>query len=250
MYRDDLEAQRARVRTLEAELELEQRRREAAEAEVLAAQAARDEARLEAGLGVKGGRQARRRRQRLVAFQLALAAVIAAGVVLTVQLKLGGRDEADKASVSAAQRKQLYKLRHQVERLTKLNESQGLLLRQQALEQRRGAAAMTRGSPDAGALPDRGPDLPRRLGGNEAAAQVVFTRARAAYVKGQHLQARELARAALKMWPDQPRAWLILGASSCAMRDLSSARSAHARLGDRRQKLLRKLCQRQGISLE
>ncbi|MCC6747652.1 MAG: hypothetical protein IT371_08350 [Deltaproteobacteria bacterium] len=56
MYRDELEALQARVKTLEAELHLEQRRREAAEAGAAAARAAAVEAELSARrLTRKGG---------------------------------------------------------------------------------------------------------------------------------------------------------------------------------------------------
>lgn len=242
MYRDDLEATQARVRTLEAELEAEQQHRAAAEAEVDAANAARDEARLEAKRSHKatgsGGR-----------LTTVVPISVAAGVLLTWAgfslFSIPSAMDPKQSLEEEATRRRLGKLKREVKQLRKLNEAQGLMLRRQARRRSQQPLVIKR------ALSRTATDARVDRSTLGEASNVLLSRASEAYVKGNYVMARELARGALEVKYDNQKALQILGASACFLKDRFWARRAYQRLvGDQRKQLLRKICLRGGVQLE
>jgi len=108
MYRDDLEAAQASIRTLEASLEAEQQRRLAAEAATRAADAARDEALISAKRrGVNGATPIQRHWMSLI--------VLCIGTMILGFLWIGSRSERARSNM------QLRRMNYEVDKMRQQN---------------------------------------------------------------------------------------------------------------------------------
>jgi cell division septum initiation protein DivIVA len=72
--------------------------------------------------------------------------------------------------------------------------------------------------------------------------------AQAAYVHGDYAGAIKLAKRAAPALPS--KAWRVVGASSCFLKDVAGAREAYQRLGDQQREFLRYVCARNAIKLD
>lgn len=71
--------------------------------------------------------------------------------------------------------------------------------------------------------------------------------AQEAFVKGEYKKAIELARPQIKTAPQ--RAWRVIGASSCFLKDKPTAGDAYEKLDDQGKAFLRYVCGRNAIQL-
>lgn len=76
----------------------------------------------------------------------------------------------------------------------------------------------------------------------------ILKQAEAAYVDGQYANSIELAQKG--MADDSLRAWRILGANYCMLKDKTKAQEALTKLDAPGQKYLRYVCKRQTITLD
>ena len=98
-----------------------------------------------------------------------------------------------------------------------------------------------------GAAPELDPQaLPRAVPGS---SDQVFRPARDAYIHGRYDEARSEARRILQTDPDNPRAWRLLGTSSCYLKDQSTVNEAFGHLRGPERKFMRHICERTGIEL-
>jgi hypothetical protein len=72
--------------------------------------------------------------------------------------------------------------------------------------------------------------------------------AQKAYVHGDYASAIRLAKRAAPSLP--AKAWRVVGASSCFLKDLAGAREAYSRLGEREREFLRYVCARNALTLD
>src|SRR5438128_1012445 len=70
-----------------------------------------------------------------------------------------------------------------------------------------------------------------------------------AYVNGEYDKSRSLARHVLDIEPDNARAWRLVGASSCQLKDRESALAAWNRVGEPEKKFIAYVCQRSGVTV-
>jgi len=68
-------------------------------------------------------------------------------------------------------------------------------------------------------------------------------------VHGEYGNAIELARKALKEDPGTAKAWRLIGASSCFLKDKTNAATAWTKIGNQDKQFLRYVCQRNGITV-
>jgi hypothetical protein len=69
-----------------------------------------------------------------------------------------------------------------------------------------------------------------------------------AYVHGDYAGAIKLAKRAVPALPS--KAWRVVGASSCFLKDVDGAREAYSRLGQQEREFLRYVCARNAIKLD
>jgi hypothetical protein len=72
--------------------------------------------------------------------------------------------------------------------------------------------------------------------------------AQSAYVHGDYPAAIRLAKRAAPSLP--AKAWRVVGASSCFLKDVAGAREAYTRLGEREREFLRYVCARNAVKLD
>ncbi|MBK6846212.1 MAG: DnaJ domain-containing protein [Proteobacteria bacterium] len=94
-------------------------------------------------------------------------------------------------------------------------------------------------SPTAGAPPAVDP----------ATLSGLLDRAWSAYRKGFYSEAATQAAQVLRLAPEDPQAWSIVGASACYLKQDKQAQSAYAMLDTQRRQLLRRVCDRMGVNL-
>jgi pSer/pThr/pTyr-binding forkhead associated (FHA) protein len=82
---------------------------------------------------------------------------------------------------------------------------------------------------------------------NNAAAEKLYQEAQDAYVHGQYTNAIELAVKLKKMQPG--KAWRIIGASNCFLKDRSGAMSAYSKLDPTGRQFLKYVCSRNAITI-
>ena len=73
--------------------------------------------------------------------------------------------------------------------------------------------------------------------------------AQQAWLRKHYASAIEKARAALELSPDQPLAYQIIGACSCVLQNTEDAQQAASHLDPARKKLVRTLCEKNGVIL-
>ncbi len=95
--------------------------------------------------------------------------------------------------------------------------------------------------------PDPPPRPPPESGGDPEA---LYQDAQQAWLRGQYMLAIDSARRALKARPSMTKAYQIIAACSCSLKQASDAVKAYERLDDNQKKLVKSLCQKAGIELE
>jgi hypothetical protein len=83
-------------------------------------------------------------------------------------------------------------------------------------------------------------------GGDIAALEKKFAEAQDAYVHGQYATARDLA---MPLTKGLPKAWRIVGASSCFLKDKDAASKAFNKLDPQGKQFLKYVCSRTGLTL-
>lgn len=253
MYRDDGEALRSRVRVLEAELARERDLRIAAEADLRTALASGSSARRHSSPGsssetIAASARLRRRLGLLAALGALAGLVVALGILIR---------SSDPATVPALEpearglrtlRTERAQLLAELDRMRKLSDEQGLLLRQREMKLHHGAAPAP--PRDSGPSPQlQLPTASAQGPSPTGSAEVLLGQAQAAYVAGRHGVAAMLARQVLLQAPANEPAWQVLGASACLLGDEGEARQALLQLRPAQQQLVAGLCKAKGIVL-
>jgi hypothetical protein len=237
MYRDDLEALRARLTTVEAELKAEKQHRAAAEAKMQAARAAADEEKVRARLAGENTKVTRipgywHNWRTLVLIGSVAGLVLAVGYFINI-----ASSGPELAAPSAEVALKLDKSHKQIEELKRITQTQGLELRRMGSRLQRPATRdETTGFDAADPLHEQKFKL------IQAAQQ--------AYVAGNHRRAVLFCQQLLKLHADHYKAIQIIGASSCYLRDLPKAQWAYDRVKPSYKPLLRKVCINNGVMLE
>jgi serine/threonine protein kinase len=91
------------------------------------------------------------------------------------------------------------------------------------------------------------PVVPEHPAGDPAA---LVHEAQQAWLRHHYAVAIDNARSALALAPDQPLAYQIIAACSCALHDVEEARRASAHLDVAKRKLVRAVCEKDGVSLD
>jgi pSer/pThr/pTyr-binding forkhead associated (FHA) protein len=89
-------------------------------------------------------------------------------------------------------------------------------------------------------------DTPAPSGGDVAALEKKFAEAQDAYIHGQYANARDLAMPITK---GLPKAWRIVGASSCFLKDKDGATKAFNKLDSQGKQFLKYVCSRNGMTV-
>ena len=95
--------------------------------------------------------------------------------------------------------------------------------------------------------PQSSDEGPGEVGAPSAAAEKLLQDAQDAYVHGQYANAIETAKRAAKSQPT--RAWRIIGAASCFLKDRSGAMQAWNKLGAQERSFLKYVCSRNAITV-
>ena len=98
--------------------------------------------------------------------------------------------------------------------------------------------------------PEDGPvasDTPPQPGPNNAVAEKALQEAQDAYVHGQYASAIESAKKAMKAQP--AKAWRLIGASYCFLKDRGGAVSAYGKLDAQGKQFLKYVCSRNAITV-
>lgn len=78
----------------------------------------------------------------------------------------------------------------------------------------------------------------------------MIAQAREAWLKGQYAAAIDTSRRALRLKPGLVTAYQIIAVCSCSLRDQDAAAQAYQQLDDRNKRLVRSLCEKNGILLD
>jgi hypothetical protein len=253
MYRDDLEALRARLTTVEAALAAEKQQRAAAVAKMQAALAAADEERVKARLAGQETRVTRlpgywRNWRTLVLLGSICGLAMAFGVFLVI-----ADDDIEEVVImpqATAMTQHLKESREEIAKLKKMYEIQGLELRSLAARCRRPSSASSGLGFEVAGSTDRGQAYRPSDVEMSAKAKQLLDRAQNDYIAGHHKRAVLLARQTLKEAPGHQKAIQILGAASCYLHDRVTAQWAHDRVKPGYRRLLRNICMRNDISLK
>jgi hypothetical protein len=88
--------------------------------------------------------------------------------------------------------------------------------------------------------------VPEHPAGDSAA---LVHEAQQAWLRHHYAVAIDRARSALALAPDQPLAYQIIAACSCALHDAEEAQRAAAHLDAAKRKLVRTVCEKDGVML-
>jgi len=258
MYKDDLEALRARLTTVEAELLAERQHRAAAVAKMQAALAAADEERVKARQAGQdspggGGPVYWRNWRTHVLIGSVVGLALAFGYFLLADRGVRELEVAQSGDVS----RQLELARKEIAELKNLSNSQSLELRSLASRCRprdpdprvpQNVTVVDPPPTDDVTGSDRPPGAVNVATLNQA--QQLLNSAQAAYVAGNHRRAVQMCKQVLKLQPDHYKAVQILGAASCYLKNRGDAQWAYERVARTYQPLLRKVCLNNGVALK
>jgi hypothetical protein len=90
-------------------------------------------------------------------------------------------------------------------------------------------------------------DTPPLKGGPDPGSEKALQEAQDAYVHGQYANAIELAKKAMKAQPG--KAWRLIGASYCFLKDRSGAVTAFGKLDAQGKQFLKYVCSRNSITV-
>jgi hypothetical protein len=253
MYRDDLEALRARLTTVEAELRAEKQHRAAAEAKMQAARAAADEEKVRARLAGEDTKVTRisgywHNWRTLVLIGTVAGLVLAVGYFIHV-----ATSGPELSAPSTEMAVKLDTARKQIEELKRITQTQGLELRRMSGRLQRPSVrdkspSVQDKSPSArDKSPAFGIDKADPL--REQKLKLVQS-AQQAYVAENYSQAIIYSRQLLKLHAGHYKAIQIIGASSCYLKDLPKAQWAYDQVSPSFRPLLRKVCLNNGVPLK
>ncbi len=235
MYRDEEEALRQRVEALEQELKTERGVREAAEERAQAAEARA----LEASIKEEPAEAVAARRRRALIITVALAAAVlglmfSGSLMYTVPKIQTVRDNSSRVATELMANEE--RLQQEIKRQKMMLEEQGLRLRR---SEDRLKAELSNETVDPITLRVESKKPPP---GHTEETWKLMGNARKAFTSRDHKKAQEMARAILKRVPDDPRAMMLLGATSCHLGDASTAYQMLLKLSGQDQVTLVSLC--------
>ena len=213
MYRDEEEALRARLQTVEAELEAEKRKRESAEADARLAEARV----MELSIKREPAEAMTARRRRLLLFTVGLGAAVLGYIFSSSYTRPGHKEQQPRTLISARAVEELLaenkELKSELKKQRAISDELSIRLRRTGEDLRvKNAELIT--NPLTGQA-----DSTLKVMRYSSQARLILGQARHAYLKGEYKEARTLARTLLSLDGEDQLAWQLIGAAACQQGD-------------------------------
>ena len=220
MYRDEEEALRARLQTVEAELEAEKRKRESAEADARLAEARV----MELSIKREPAEAMTARRRRLLLFTVGLGAAVLGYIFSSSFIFTGRKQERARTVMSARAVEELRavnkELKASLDKQRAVANELNIRLRRTGEDLRvKNAQLIT--NPLTGQA-----DTTLMVMGRSRQARLLLGQARQAYTNGEYKQVQSMARTLLSMDAKDQMAWQLIGAAACQQGDLDTKQEA------------------------
>ena len=220
MYRDEEEALRARLQTVEAELEAEKRKRESAEADARLAEARV----MELSIKREPAEAMTARRRRLLLFTVRLGAAVLGYIFSSSFIFTGRKQERARTVMSARAVEELRavnkELKASLDKQRAVANELNIRLRRTGEDLRvKNAQLIT--NPLTGQA-----DTTLMVMGRSRQARLLLGQARQAYTNGEYKQVQSMARTLLSMDAKDQMAWQLIGAAACQQGDLDTKQEA------------------------